>query len=173
ADGVRLDAAEVGTGAKGIVLVHESGAKALCGWWPFAVHLADTGFHVLLFDLRCYGLSGCPRAAKRDDYVSDVAAAAAKLRSLGAASVEVVGASMGGSVALVSGVRVPHVAAVADLSGDELSRPFGRKGHRLTAGRAARRLRLPVLFAVARQDPFVHVAAVQALYRRVRARGKV
>jgi pimeloyl-ACP methyl ester carboxylesterase len=173
ADGVRLDAAEVGSGLKGIVLVHESGAQALCGWWPFAVHLADMGFHVLLFDLRCYGVSGCPRVAKRDDFVADVAAAAAKLRSLGAASVEVVGASMGGSVALVSGARVSHLAAVADLSGDELSRRFGRKGHRLTAVQAARRLRLPVLFAVAKQDPFVHVAAVRSLYRHVRARGKV
>src|SRR5262245_52741112 len=106
ADGVRLDAAEVGAGAKGVVLVHESGGKALCGWWPFAVRLADEGFHVLLFDLRCYGFSTCPRGAKGSNYVADVAAAAAKLRALGAASVEVVGASMGGSIALVSGVRV-------------------------------------------------------------------
>ncbi len=172
ADGVRLDAAEVGAGARGVVLVHESGGKALCGWWPFAVRLADEGFHVLLFDLRCYGFSGCPRGSKASDYVSDVAAATARLRALGAASVEVVGASMGGSIALVSGVRVATLAAVADLSGDELSTPFGRKGHRLTANQAARRIRLPVLFAVARGDPYVRVSAVRSLYRHVRARGK-
>jgi len=172
ADGVRLDAAEVGKGARGVVLVHEAGGQALCGWWPFAVRLADEGFHVLLFDLRCYGFSGCPRGAKVNDYVSDVAAAAAKLRALGAASVEVVGGSMGGSIALVSGARVPHVGAVADLSGDELSTPFGRKGSRLTAIQAARRIRLPVLLAVARADPYVRVSAVRSLYRHVRARGK-
>ena len=172
ADGVRLDAAQVGEGPKGVVLVHESGGKALCGWWPFAVRLADQGFHVLLFDLRCFGFSACPRGVKRSNYVADVAAAAAKLRALGAASVEVVGASMGGSIALVSGVRVAKVAAVTDLSGDELSAPFGRKGHRLTANQAARRIRLPVLFAVARADPYVRVSSVRSLYRHVHARGK-
>ena len=65
ADNVSLDGVEVGQGAKGVVLVHENGSRALCGWWPYAVSLADGGFHVLLFDMRCSGLSGCPKSYRR------------------------------------------------------------------------------------------------------------
>src|SRR2546428_10529610 len=60
ADGTVLDGAAVGTGRSGVVLAHEYPAD-LCGWWPFATHLARHGFRVLAFDFRCFGLSTCPR----------------------------------------------------------------------------------------------------------------
>lgn len=165
ADGVRLAGAIVGTGPRGVVLVHESGRLALCGWWPYAARLADRGFHVLLFDLRCAGLSGCP-ARGADAYVADVAAAAATLRRPGCRSVELVGASAGGSIALVATARLRGIAAVADLSGDGLDLPIGGGGRPLTARQAAPAVRAPLLLAVARNDPYVGLADVRALGRR-------
>src|SRR5689334_25387965 len=58
-DGVTLDGAIVGSGTRGVVLVHESGSVGLCGWWPYAVRLANRGLRAMVFDLRCYGSSGC------------------------------------------------------------------------------------------------------------------
>jgi pimeloyl-ACP methyl ester carboxylesterase len=169
-DGVRLEGAEVGKGTRGVVLVHEAGSKALCGWWPYAVRLARRGFHVLLFDMRCYGLSACPGGSRSVDTVADVAAAVARLRAFGAQTIELVGGSYGGSVALVAAARLPRIAALADLSGDELTAEIGGAGGPITAVQAAAKLRAPVLFAVAKLDRYVSVAQVRSLYRRARSR---
>jgi dienelactone hydrolase len=163
ADGVRLDGAVVGHGSRGVVLVHETGSLGLCGWWPYAVRLAAAGFHVLLFDMRCAGLSACPDGARASDTVADVVAAVHRLRALGARTVDLVGASYGGSVALAAAARLPHIAALADLSGDELGAP---------AFRAASAVHVPVLLAVAREDPYVSLAQERALYRRSASRDK-
>jgi hypothetical protein len=93
-DHVRLEGAIVGGGRRGVVLVHEAGRKALCGWWPYAVRLAGRGFRVLLFDMRCYGLSACPQRA-REAVANDIHAATRELRRRGCTSVELVGASLG------------------------------------------------------------------------------
>src|SRR5262245_42643588 len=64
ADGTRLDGAELGSGERGVVLLHESPAD-LCDWAPYAKSLAARGFHVLLVDLRGFGLShGAPAGAR-------------------------------------------------------------------------------------------------------------
>jgi pimeloyl-ACP methyl ester carboxylesterase len=165
-DDVRLDGAIVGKGPRGIVLVHEAGARVLCGWWPYAVRLADAGFRVLLFDLRCYGLSGCP-SGREDDVVDDVAAAVEELRGRGATSIELVGASYGGSVALVATARLADVSALADLSGDELTEPIGGQGRPTTAVQAAAEARAPALLAVARNDGYIALEDERALYRRL------
>ena len=164
-DGVRLDGAVVGKGPRGVVLVHEAGGRVLCGWWPYAVRLADAGFRVLIFDLRCYGLSDCPSG--EDDVVEDVAAAVEELRDAGAKSVEVAGASYGGSVALVSAARVDDVSALADLSGDELTEQIGGQGRPTTAARAAAVVRVPTLLAVAGNDGYIALADERSLYRRL------
>jgi pimeloyl-ACP methyl ester carboxylesterase len=163
ADGVRLDGAVVGRGPRGVVLVHETGSLGLCGWWPYAVRLAGAGFHVLLFDMRCAGLSACPGGARAADTVADVAAAVRRLRALGPSTVELVGASYGGSVALAAAARLPHIAALADLSGDELG---------ASALRAVAAVHVPLLLAVARDDPYVSLAQERALYRRSASRVK-
>jgi len=168
ADRVRLDGAVVGGGPRGVVLVHETGSRALCGWWPYAVRLAGAGFHVLLFDMRCSGLSACPAGSRASDDIADVVAATGRLRALGAKSVELVGASHGGSVALAAAARIPRIAAVVDLSGDELDVDVGGA----TAARAAAAVRAPLLVAVARDDPYVTIAQERALYRRSPAREK-
>lgn len=165
-DGVRIVGAIVGRGPRGVVFVHEAGAQALCGWWPYATRLADRGFHVLLFDLRCYGLSACPGKGE-DDVVADVAAAVGELRAKGAKSIQLVGASYGGSVALVAASRLDDVTALADLSGDEVTTSVGGQGPPTTAMHAASGVRVPALLAVAKSDGFITLPDERALYRRV------
>ena len=172
ADGVRLDGAAIGDGTRGVVLVHKAGSEALCGWWPYAVRLAGAGFHVLLFDMRCSGLSACPSGARGTDTGADVRAAVQHLRSMGANAVELVGASYGGSVALVAAVRVPGIAAVADLSGDEITTAVGGAGRPLDASAAAADVRAPLLLAFARRDPDISTVQEHELYARAPSRDK-
>lgn len=169
-DGVVLDGAVVGSGPRGVVLVHELGRVALCGWWPYAARLADRGFRVLLYDSRCAGLSDCP-AYGHDALVEDVAAAVAELRRRRVRSVEIVGASYGAATALVAATRIRGVAAVAGLSG-ELTSEIRGLGGPVSPIRAARRLRVPLLVAVAQRDPYVTVAESRTLFRRAAARDK-
>src|SRR4051794_18013111 len=71
-DGLSLSGAVVGSGPVGAVLIHEYPLD-LCGWWPYARYLARRGVHALLFDLRCFGRSGCGGGRGRP--TTDVAAA--------------------------------------------------------------------------------------------------
>jgi len=169
-DGVRLDGAIVGHGSRGVVLVHETGRLGLCGWWPYATRLAARGFRALVFDLRCSGFSECSQQ-HGDAAELDVGAAAAELRRRGCTSVELVGASSGGSAVLVAAAHDARIAAVANLSGDVNELDLGVTPP-TTAQAAAARLRMPVLFALARDDPYVTVPEERAIYRRVPARAK-
>jgi pimeloyl-ACP methyl ester carboxylesterase len=167
-DGVTLDGAIVGQGPVGAVLLHEYPGP-MCGWWPYANYLAAHGVHALLFDFRCLGLSDCPKAGKAD-LVSDVAGAITTLRAHGARSVAIVGASLGGVVAVAAGAAL-RPSAVVDLSGE---RNLGGlvPGVSLSSVAAAPRLRAPALFAVARDDRYVSVADMRAIYSRARSRVK-
>jgi alpha/beta superfamily hydrolase len=168
ADGVRLDGAIVGSGPIGVVLLHEYPGP-LCGWWPYAAYLARHGVHALLFDFRCLGLSGCPAGGQANP-VADVAGAMALLRSRGARSIALVGASLGGVVAVIAGARL-HPAAIVDLSGErDLTGLL--PGVRLDSLAAAPSLRAPALFAVARGDRYVSVVDMRAVYRRSPSRAK-
>jgi len=86
-----------GTGSRGVVLAH--GMKFdKASWKDQANRLASSGFRVAAIDFRGYGKShGGPKAAAaREDMYLDVLAAADYLRSHGAKTVAVIGASMGG-----------------------------------------------------------------------------
>jgi len=173
ADGVRLAAAAAGAGRRGVVLIPELGPRGKCGWWDFAVYLARHGYHVLLFDHRCTGESACPRGQAANELMPDIQGAVGWLRQHGAARVAVVGASQGGSEALIAAARPPRgVAGVAALSADELTTPLASRPYPGTAVRAAARLRLPALFAVARADPYVSVPATRHLFARAGSRRK-
>jgi alpha-beta hydrolase superfamily lysophospholipase len=112
-DGVELAAAEFGSGARGLVLVHQRGSD-LCGWWSYARTWADGGYHVLAMDLRCSGFSECPESK---DYIADTTAAVKALRDAGASKVVLIGASMGGSTVLAAGGRLgDQVDGVVSLS---------------------------------------------------------
>jgi pimeloyl-ACP methyl ester carboxylesterase len=163
-DGVVLSGAVVGSGPVGAVLIHEY-PRDYCGWLPYSGYLSRHGVHALLFDLRCFGRSPCPGG--RGHATTDVAAAMAELRRRGARRVALVGASMGGAIAVVAAARL-HPAAVVDLSGERDTTGL-TPGIDADAGAAAPGVTAPALFAVARGDRYVPVADMQAVARRVRS----
>jgi pimeloyl-ACP methyl ester carboxylesterase len=174
ADGVQLDGVLVGSGPAGVVLLHQYPAD-LCGFWPYAVYLSQRGLQVLAIDLRCFGVSACPQADDaKGRVVDDVAGAVAVLRAHGARRVALVGASMGATTALLAGADLrPPVAAVVSLSTGKFDLSTVLGGSRpLNTYTAAKRLTVPVLFAVARDDPNLPVELVKALYRVAPARDK-
>jgi pimeloyl-ACP methyl ester carboxylesterase len=166
-DGVTLSGAVVGSGAAGAVLIHEYPLDH-CGWWPYAHYLARHGVRALLFDLRCFGSSACPSG--RGHATTDVAAAVAELRRRGARRVALVGASMGGAIAVVAAARL-HPAAVVDLSGERSTAAL-TPGIDADAAAAAPRVTAPALFAVARGDRYVPVADMRTVASRVRSATK-
>src|SRR6266498_4180833 len=139
-------AAVLGSGGNGVVLSNQSDQN-LCGWLPFGKVLAERGFRVLLYD---YGAATDP--------AGDVALAAAKLRSLGAGTVQLVGASEGAKASLIAATTLqPPPAAVVSLSAE-------RTLQGTDVLPAAAKLRAPVLFVTARDDSLVGDATGQ-LYR--------
>jgi pimeloyl-ACP methyl ester carboxylesterase len=111
-DGVTLRATAVGSGQRGVILLHQTD-NGLCGWLPYAGYLAIRGFHVGLFDFRCTFNSGCADGEKAYNVAADVVAIATALRKRGARSLAVVGASYGGAVALGTCAAVQADACIA------------------------------------------------------------
>jgi pimeloyl-ACP methyl ester carboxylesterase len=136
ADGVTLNGAIAGTGPVGAVLIHEFPGP-MCGWWPYAAYLSRHGVRALFFDLRCFGESECNGG--RGHATADVAAAVKALHKDGARSVALVGASMGGAIAVVAAAHL-HPAALVDLSGERDTAAL-TPGISANAGAAARRER--------------------------------
>ena len=136
---------------------------------PYAGYLADHGVRALAFDLRCFGASSCPDGG-RGHATADVAAAVAELRRRGARRIALVGASMGGSVAVVAAARL-HPAALVDLSGERDTTGL-TPGVEADAGAAARGVTAPALFAVARGDRYVTPADMRLIARRARSTAK-
>ena len=151
----------------------ESGPAGKCGWWEFAAYLAARGYRVLLFDHRCTGQSACGPGAAGTGLMSDIRAAVARLHQDGAARVALVGASQGGSEALIAGADPTlDVTGVVALSADELTVPLAGPPDPATALAAAPRLRRPALFAVAASDPYVSVRETRTLVARAGSRSK-
>jgi len=173
-DGVRLAAIEVGSGERGVVLIPELGAAGKCGWWDYAAYLASRGFRVVLFDHRCTGESSCPPSGTAPaGLTSDIQGAVIRLRQQGATAIALLGASQGGAEALIAATLPQRgLTGVAALSADELSTSLAADPYPATALAAAARLRLPVLFAVAKGDPYVSVQQTRQLYQEAGSRHK-
>jgi dienelactone hydrolase len=135
----------LGSGPRGVVLAHASGAD-LCSWLPYARQLAVAGFRVLAYD---------SRPGLRADL--DVAAAVEALRRTGSERVVVVGSSAGAAGALIGASSLASApAAVVSLSAPASYGP-------LRALPAVGRLHAPVFFAASAEDePFASDA--RALY---------
>jgi dienelactone hydrolase len=163
ADGVTLRAAAVGSGPRGVILLHQTD-NGLCGWLPYAGYLATQGFHVDLFDFRCTFNSGCADGEKAYNVAADVAAIATALRRRGARSLAVVGTSYGGAVAIGTCGAVQADACVA------LSPALydNKLGGGMTANKAIGQLRVPLLFASADDDSDSPADQNEALLRRAR-----
>jgi len=143
----------LGEGRTGVVLGHQARSD-LCEWLPRARALAEQGRMVLAFD---FG----PSARIEQDTV----AAAAELRRRGATRLVLVGSSMGGTAAIAAAAQItPPVAGVVSLSA-----PEDYQG--TDAAAAAAKLRVPVLFVAARDDPPFDDAA-KAMYQAVPGRDK-
>ena len=115
----RVPAVTAGSGSTVAVLLHQTDGNGLCGWLAYAADLvAQPGVQVLAIDLCGYGEAKCrgDRRGTRQVDAVDVAVREAHTR-LGATRVVVVGASMGGSVALMTAATNPDVDAAVDLSG--------------------------------------------------------
>lgn len=141
-DGGSVHADLYGAGNLGVVLAH--GARFdKASWKDQAIELAGAGFMVAAIDFRGYGQSrGGPNSRPtREDLYLDVLAAADYLRSQGAATVAVIGASMGGGAAANAVVK-GKPAAVDRLI--LLAPALIESPERITG---------PKLFAVAKGDP--------------------
>lgn len=159
-DGVRLAGAEVGTGPRTAVFLHEAPSD-LCDWWPYAAVFRRAGIRALLIDLRCYGRSGCPAdTARSQEPALDVGAAVARLRREGARTVTVVGASFGGANALVAGSELGRrVDGVVSLSGE------AHLSAALNVPRVIGRMRAALLMAVAPGDGYISVGQARSMVR--------
>ena len=144
ADGVDLKGRVFGRGDTGVVLAHMYPSEQST-WWPFARMLNEQGYMALTFNFRGYGegedLSGGDKK-EIESIPQDVEAAMKFLRSEGATSIFLVGASMGGAAAL-------KAAAGDDVRGViALSAPVDFRGLSLRG----ESVRVPVLMLAANGD---------------------
>ncbi len=109
-----LDGRVFGDGSTGVILAHMRPADQT-SWFPFATELAAVGdYTVLTFNFRGYGESSGDKEFDRVDV--DLAAALSYMhRELGIEKVFLVGASVGGTAALVVASR-EDVAGVVSIS---------------------------------------------------------
>ena len=122
-DGVRLEGRLFGHGSTAVVLSHMRPADQR-SWFAFANRLADQGYLVLTYDFRGYcpgGEGGCSQGELQISAIwQDVLGAMDLVRSQGATTVALVGASMGGTASLVAAAQEGvDVAAVVTLSAPE------------------------------------------------------
>ncbi len=116
-DGSVLTAATAGAGDRVMILLHQTSPTGYCGWVTYADWAAEQGVRVVLVDLCGWGSAVCSEELTSDPD-AQVKLMVDWAREQGAAHVAVVGASMGGAIAL--GVADPAGAdAVVDLSGPE------------------------------------------------------
>jgi pimeloyl-ACP methyl ester carboxylesterase len=165
---MRLHAAGLGTttaitlghGRTVVVLLHQTDGGGACGWLRFMSAYANPRMTFLALDLCRYGLSACTKVREGTfapgDQTDMVGVAVDHARNaMGAAHVVVMGASMGGSVALMSAARLSGIVGAVDLSG-----PAGWPGADVVRG--GRALRVPVFVATARAEGDAEVAAARA-----------
>jgi pimeloyl-ACP methyl ester carboxylesterase len=131
ADGVRLAGRLFGPAdaTAGVVLAHMLPADQT-SWYGEAASLAALGYRVLTFDFRGYcpgGVGGCSKGTKDVNATPvDLTAALRYLRKDGVSRVALVGASMGGTAALIVASRQgTGVGAVVTLSAPEVIEGIG------------------------------------------------
>jgi pimeloyl-ACP methyl ester carboxylesterase len=163
-DGTLLDAAVTGGGDRGLVLLHES-PNDLCGWEPYGAVLARRGFRVMILDLRAFGLSHRGAYGGARGAVADVRGAVDELKSLGAKKIALVGASYGGSTAMVAAPALgSDVAGVASLSGELNLASSG-----LNALAEVPRITIPLLVMGSNGDPYLDAKDARTLAKAAKA----
>ena len=129
------------------MFLHES-PNDLCGWEPYAAEVAKRGFHVLIVDLRAFGLSQRGPYGGVRGAVADVQGAVGELKDLGAKRVAVVGASYGGATAVATAPQVGSgVAGIVSMSGE-----LDLASAQLNALAAVPKITVPLLIMGSRKD---------------------
>lgn len=154
-DGFLLEGKLYGSGDKAVVLAHMFPADQN-SWTDFAQELARQGYRVLTFNFRGYGAS---EGEKKIGVIDrDVSAAVKFMREKqGGRRVVVIGASMGGTAALIAAAKSPIDAVAA------LSAPAEFMG--LDAVSVIAQVPAAKLFIVAKDDPGGALDSADALLR--------
>jgi pimeloyl-ACP methyl ester carboxylesterase len=111
-DGLTIRGHLFGDGDTAVILCHMRPSDQ-SSWYPFAEELAAADYTALTFDFRGYGESGGEQELSKVDL--DVEAALAAMRERGHERIYLVGASMGGTAALMVAAR-EEVAGVVAMS---------------------------------------------------------
>lgn len=146
-DGARLVGVLLGPARarSGVVLSHEN-SGGLCNWLFYGRRLARQGHRVLAYDAPGFASSPGSRV-RAGRYDRDVAGAVRELRRRGVRRIVLVGGSLGAMSSIVAGADVsPPVDGVVAVSP-------GAVFSGLDARAGASRLRVPVLYLVAEDDP--------------------
>jgi len=146
-DDVPLHGYLFGKGTTGVILAHMYPADQK-SWFPLARKLAGDGYLAMTFDFRGYGESGGEKVIAEID--RDLEGAYRTLQAT-VKKVFLVGASMGGTAAILSAARHPTAGVVT------LSAPVAFRG--LDAAEAVRKLTVPCLFIAAEGDGHAAAAA--------------
>jgi alpha-beta hydrolase superfamily lysophospholipase len=149
-DGQVLDGALLGSGERGVVVLHGF-PGTLCDPLPFAATLAQDGFRVLVYDTRGFGLVTYP--SHPNDFASDVQGAVDLLRSRGSRKVFVVGFSFGGSIVGGSTPTLHGVDGVVDVSGPANLEAFFPGATDVNGLARASKLTTPFLYLASWNDP--------------------
>ena len=162
-DGVVLEGRLFGDGSTAVVLSHMRPDDQRA-WFAFANRLADQGYLVLTYDFRGYCPGGDGGCSHGDLHVSaiwqDVLGAMDFVRSQGATSVALVGASMGGTASLVAAGQQgsdPDVVVT-------LSAPASIEGLNADAA-LLQRVTANKLFVAGVGDPSGAAASAEELYQ--------
>lgn len=152
-DGRTLTGRLFGSGRVGVVLAHMFPSDAT-SWYPAARQIAEAGYLTLAFNFRGYGNSEGPKSVAKTPI--DVEAAGDFLDEQGAKRYAYVGASMGGTAALVASTTQKPLAVVT------LSAPLRFMG--LDAAVITVQVQRPVLL-MASQDDEPAIASIDDLER--------
>jgi dienelactone hydrolase len=162
-DGVTLNSAWLGSGKSVAVLLHQGDGSGLCGFLFYADFLAMQGIRVALLDLCNNGQSYCVNRPIAEDPGAQVKLLVDAARAESAQRVVLVGASLGGSVAVAAaGPAKPD--AIVDLSG-------AAKGEHSDIEADAPNVTMPALFAFSRADQ-ADLVAVRSQLKKMPAKKK-
>jgi pimeloyl-ACP methyl ester carboxylesterase len=148
-DGIRIEGRLFGEGRVGVVLGHQIDGDQT-DWWDFAEQLAGEGYAALSINFRGYcpgDEAGCSDDAGTEEAWRDLVAGATWLRRHGVQRVALIGASMGGTAAVLAASR-----AGSDVDGViTLSAPSDCCGMVVTRG-DVEAVKGPMLFVAGRFD---------------------
>jgi alpha-beta hydrolase superfamily lysophospholipase len=152
---VTLEGLSYGSGTTVVILAHEY-PTSQDAWIPFARELAGRGYHAYTFNFRGYGRSEGDRDPSRAGI--DLEAVVKQVSDRGAGEIFIVGASMGGTAAILAGGRFTVAGVVV------ISAPASFRGLDAGAAVGSRPSGEPLLLVAAEDDPAGAAASARALF---------